>query len=132
MIELLVTLVITVVGLMGAVALHRSMSAGSSSAGQLMEATVVGTQVMETLRSRRTLEVATELIGSPSSSPPFSRANYTSVIGRNGLTYTIDASVIALSATLWRMRVDVHWTDDATGEVRTLPIELLRASTESM
>jgi hypothetical protein len=54
------------------------------------------------------------------------------VIGRNGLTYTIDASVIALSATLWRMRVDVHWTDDATGEVRTLPIELLRASTESM
>ncbi len=132
MIELLVTLAITVLGLMGAVGLHRSVSAGSSSAGQLMEATVVGTQVMETLRSRRTLEVATELIGSPSASPPFTRTNYTSVIGRNGLTYTIDASVIALSGTLWRIRVDVHWTDDESGETRTLPIELLRASTESM
>lgn len=132
MIELLVTLMITVLGLMGALALHRTLSSGSSSAGQLMEASVVGTQAMETLRSKRTLEVATELVGSPSSSPPFSRSNYMSVIGRNGLTYTIDASVIALSATLWRVRVDVRWTDDATGESRTLPMELLRASTESM
>jgi len=132
MIELLVTLAITVFGLTGALALHNSLSSGNASSAQMMEATVVGAQVMESLRSKRTLEVATELTGSPMTPAPFSRSNYTSVIGRNGLSYTMDVDVVALSATLWRVRVEVHWADDVTQEVRTLPIELLRPSTESM
>lgn len=132
LIELLVTLAITVVGLTGALALHKSLSAGSQAATQSLEASVVGAGVMEQLRAMRTLELATAVTGSPSTPPPFERDAYTSVIGRNGLSYTVDVGVIALSGTLWRVRVDVRWTDDATGEARALPIELLRASTEAM
>jgi Tfp pilus assembly protein PilV len=132
MIELLVTLMITVIGLTGALALHKSLSAGSASATQSLEASVVGAGVMEQLRAKRTLELATAITGSPSSAPPFARTAYTSVIGRNGMTYTVDVDVDAMSGTLWRIRVETRWTDDATGESRSLPIELLRASTEAM
>src|SRR5688572_29681113 len=105
MVELLVTLTISVFALLGGLAIHSSMTRGLASSAQMSEATVVGTQVMEKLRAKRTLDLATELTGSPATTAPFARAGYTSIVGRNGLTYTIDIAVASLSVTLWRIRV---------------------------
>jgi len=131
MIELLITLVITVFGLMGLLALHGSLTQGTGAASQSQEAVTVASQAIELFRSKRTPDLAQELTGSALATPPFSRTAYMSVIGRNGLTYTVDVDV-TLYQTLWKMRVEVRWTDDASGEERMLPFELLRPSGEAL
>ena len=131
MVELLVTMTITIFALMGALAIHTSMTAGLSVSAQMMEATVVGGQAMEKLRAKRTLDVAEEITGSTATPAPFARDGYQSIVGRNGLTYTIDVAVTSLSATLWKIRVDVNWQSD-TGEDRSVALELVRASAEAL
>jgi hypothetical protein len=131
MIELLIALVITVFGLMGVLALHGSLAQGTGAAAQSQEAVSVAKQSIELFRSKRPPDLARELTGSELSSPPFSRPNYVSVIGRNGLTYTVDVAV-SLYQTMWKIRVEVRWTDDATGEERMMPFELLRPTMEAL
>ena len=132
MVELLVTMTISLFALMGGLAIHASMTSGLSTSAQMSEATVVAVQTMEKLRAKRTLDVAAEITGSTATLAPFARDAYASVIGRNGLTYTVDVAVAALSATLWKIRIDVNWQSDATGEARSIALELVRASAESL
>lgn len=132
MIELMVTLVVTTFGLMGLLAMNQTFSRGSTSAYQSQEAVTIGQRVVEDLRAKRTADFVTALTGSTAASPPFARDAYTSLAGRNGLTYTVDVAVASVSPTLWRMRVVVHWTDDGTGAAKQLALELLRASTEAL
>jgi prepilin-type N-terminal cleavage/methylation domain-containing protein len=131
MVELLVTMTITIIALMGALAIHTSMTGGLSSSAQMMEATTVGAQVMEELRSKRTLDLAEELTGSRTTPAPFSRDAYRSIAGRNGLTYTIDVSVAAITAALWKIRIEVSWTSDK-GESHRTALELVRAAAEAL
>jgi prepilin-type N-terminal cleavage/methylation domain-containing protein len=132
MVELLVTMTISLFALMGGLAIHSSMTGGLATSAQMSEATVVAVQTMEKLRAKRTLDVAEEITGSTATQAPFARDGYASVIGRNGLTYTVDVAVAALSATLWKIRIDVNWQSDATGEGRSVALELVRASAESL
>ena len=92
----------------------------------------MGAQVMESLRAKRTTDIATAVTGSPSAIPPMTRLNYTSLVGRNGLTYTADVTVTLFSSSLWKLRVLVKWTDESTGDARQLPIELLKPSGEAL
>ena len=131
MIELLIALVITVFGLMGLLALHGSLTRGAGAATQSQEAVSIAGQAIELFRSKRAPDLAQELTGSALSSPPFDRTNYMSVIGRNGLTYTVDVAV-TLYQTMWKIRVEVRWTDEASGEERTMPFEILRPSGEAL
>lgn len=131
MVELLLTLVVTVFGLLGILGLHSSLSQGSTYQGRTQEAVTAGTQVMESLRAMRPSAVATAVTGT-SGSPPFSNTNYTTVLGRNGMSYTIAVYVTAVSSTLWKLRVVASWADDTTGETRSMPIELLRTSQEAL
>lgn len=131
MIELLIALVITVFGLMGVLALHGTLTQGTGAATQSQEAVSIAKQAIELFRSKRNPDLAQELTGSQLSTPPFSRDNYVSVIGRNGLTYTVDVDV-TLYQTMWKVRVEVHWTDEATGEEKMMPFELLRPSAEAL
>lgn len=132
MVELMITLVVTVFALMGLLALNTTFSHGSTSVSQTQEAVTVGERVLEELRAKRIEDLSAELTGSRTSAPPFSRDSYASVSGRNGMTYTVDVAVTSVTASLWRMRVVVAWTVEGSQEPRRLPLELLRASTEAL
>ena len=132
MVELLVTLAITVFGFAALLASNKVLSGGTASAGRAQEASSIGAQTLETLRARRVQDLSTELTGSPVSTPPFSRPSYTTVAGRSGVTYTVDVDVTEVSPTLWRLRTTVAWTDDETGAPRTLPLELVRSIREEL
>jgi len=132
MIELLITLAVTMFGLMGLVGLNSTFSHSSQTMNQTQEAVAVGKSVLEELRSKRTGDLVTTLTGSTASSPPFDRTSYSSLAGRNGITYTVDVNVATVTATLWRMRVLVRWTDDTDGRTRQMPLEVLRPSTEAL
>jgi prepilin-type N-terminal cleavage/methylation domain-containing protein len=132
MVELLITLVITMFGLMGLVALNTTFSRSSQNMNQTQEAVAIGKRVLEELRGKRTADLVTALTGSTAAAPPIDRASYTALPGRTGMTYTVDVNVASVTPTLWRMRVLVHWTDDTDGSTRALPLELLRPSTEAL
>ncbi|HEY4176014.1 MAG TPA: hypothetical protein VGM90_04255 [Kofleriaceae bacterium] len=132
MVELLITLVVSIFALMGAMALHSSLTAGNTYASRAQEATSVGAQVMESLRSMRSTDMATALTGSATSVPPITRTTYTTVLGRNGYNYTADVYVTLLSTTIWKVRVVAKWTDELTGDPHQIPIELLKPSGESL
>lgn len=132
MVELMVTLVISVFMLMGMLGLNVVFSRGTVSANQTQEAVIVGQRVIEELRSRRTSDFLTALGGNASSTPPLTRDGYTTITGRNGTPYTADVEVTAVSATLWRIRVVVSWTEDGSTRPRELPFELLRPSAEAL
>lgn len=132
MVELMITLVVTMFGLMGLVALNTSFSRNGQAMNQTQEAVSIGKGVLEGLRSKRTADFITDLTGSTASTPPFDRTGYTSLAGRNGMTYTVDVSVAAVTTTLWRTRVLVRWTDDTDGRDRQLALELVRPSTEAL
>lgn len=132
MVELMITLAVTMFGLMGLIALNTTFSRSSQTMNRSQEGVAVGKQVIEELRAKRTAELVTALTGTVAATPPFSRTGYTTVAGRNGLSYTVDVDVTAVTSTLWRMRVEVEWTDDTDGSTRSVPLELIRASTEAM
>lgn len=132
MIELLITLVVSIFALMGAMALHSSLTAGNTYASRAQEATSVGAQVMESLRAMRTTDLATAVTGTSTSIPPMTRTNYSTVLGRNGYNYTTDVYVTLLSTTIWKVRVVARWTDELTNEAHQIPIELLKPSGEAL
>lgn len=131
MLELLVTLLISVFALLGILALHNSLSDGTSRAGQTQEAVVVGAQVIEELRGKRPAELPIAVTGSIANAP-YSNTNYKTVLGRNGVAYTVGVEVTAPQGGLWLLHVDVSWANDTTGDVTTLPLELIRTSLEAL
>ena len=132
--ELLVTLIVTAFGLMGVMALHLSMTSGGENAGRNAEAVAVGTQIVESLRAQRPTDMMQTLTGSSVSVPPVDLTGYTTKTGRNGVSYTIDVHVAAVgtSGSLWRVRVEVKWTDDTSTTGHTLPFEVIRTSQEAL
>jgi len=129
--ELLISLAVTMFALTALVALNMTFSQGSAAVNQSQEAVSVGKLVLEELRGKRTGDLLTALTGSTSSTPPFDRSSYRSAAGRNGMTYTVDVEVASVTATLWRMRVVVRWNDDAGG-AKQVALELLRPSSEAL
>ena len=131
MIELLVTLVITVFGLMGLLAAHRSLSQGSGSASRAQEAVAVGTQVVEQLRGTRPADLPRVVTGG-TASPPYGNSTFATITGRNGVPYAVAVDVAAAATNLWRLRVEVTWADDDGGAPHALAFELLRTSREAL
>lgn len=134
MVELLITLVVTVFGLMGAMALHASLARGNENAGRTNEATSVATQVVESLRGARSADMMQDLTGSSTTLPPVDVTGYTTVLGRNGMSYTLDVHVAEVTGqpNLWRIRVEVKWTDDNSTAQRMIPFEVVRTMQEAL
>ncbi len=132
MVELLVTLAITVFGFGALLASNKVLSGGTASTGRAQEAVAVGMQTLEALRARRVRDLTTELTGSPLATPPFTRPSYVTVTGRNGVPYRVDVEVAAVSTSLWRLRASVAWTDDDDGAAKVLALELVRSITEEL
>ncbi len=114
LLELLITLSVTTIGLIGLLSLHLSIARGNDGASRSAEAEQITATALESLRALTISDMMRTLTGNAGASPPVTAAPYT-VQGRGGMTYSVTRSVVALpgaSADLWRIRVDTTWTED--------------------
>ena len=139
LLELLITLSVTTIGLIGLLSLHLSITRGNDGASRSAEAQQIGTIELEALRAQSSSEMMRTLTGSPTSSPPVT-APVKTVVGRGGMTYRITRSVVVPAGTsLWRIRVETAWTDDGAaagangGQLdHMLPLEVVRTQEEAL
>ena len=112
LVELLVTLAVTVVGLTGLLAVHVTQSRGTTETNRTTEAIAIGQSLREDLRSKSTIEMFNTFgVGAL---PPID-ATMSTAAGRNGLTYNrrvVVTNMTAFSSSLVRIRVEIGWADD--------------------
>jgi Tfp pilus assembly protein PilV len=108
---LLITLSVTTIGLIGLLSLHLSVARGNDGAGRSAEAEQIGASVLESLRAQRIDKMMQTLTGNLNAIPPVAAAPFTRS-GRAGMTFTINCSVTAPTASLWKIRVVTSWTED--------------------
>jgi prepilin-type N-terminal cleavage/methylation domain-containing protein len=114
LLELLITLSVTTIGLIGLLALHLSIARGNDGASRSAEAQQITSTVLESLRGQRLDQMMKTLTGNPTASPPVTAPAFT-VPGRGGVTYSVTRSVVVLTSAstgLWRIRVDTAWAED--------------------
>ena len=122
LLELLMTLGVTTIGLVGLLSLHLSIVRGNDGSSRAAEATQLGHATLETLRAAHHRDMLELLTGNPLASRPidlpFCRRNNgvveATATGRNGMTYRCRVVVVqlaAVSTSLWRIRVEIGWTD---------------------
>jgi prepilin-type N-terminal cleavage/methylation domain-containing protein len=112
--ELLITMAVTIIGLMGLLSLHLTTSRGVDVAGRSGEAVSIAQQTVEDLRSRAYKDMVESLTGNRNSSLPLD-ITLSTVAGRRGMTYARRAVVQEMtifSPDLIRIRVEISWTDD--------------------
>jgi prepilin-type N-terminal cleavage/methylation domain-containing protein len=113
LLELLITLSVTTIGLVGLLSLHLSVARGNDGASRAAEAQQLCATELEKLRSQSATEMMTTLTGSAGAVPP-AIAPVVTFAGRAGMTFTVTRSVslVAGSANLWRVRVVTQWAED--------------------
>jgi prepilin-type N-terminal cleavage/methylation domain-containing protein len=147
LLELLMTLGVTTIGLVGLMALHVSIARSNEGASRAAEATQVGHATLETLRAARPGDMMDLLTGNPSQIPPVdvawcSRDNgaiLATAVGRNGMTYRCRVVVVTVASNLMRVRVEVGWTDDGAAQGalggqldHLIAVEVLRTYQEAL
>jgi len=143
LLELLITLSVTTIGLIGLLALHLSISRGNDGASRSAEAQQIGTTELEALRAQNNTNLMLTLLNLlPPATPPIAAviAPVKIVQGRGGMTYRVTRSLSATtSPSLWRIRVETAWTDDGAaagangGQLdHMLPIEVVRTLEEAL
>jgi prepilin-type N-terminal cleavage/methylation domain-containing protein len=114
LLELLITLSVTTIGLIGLLSLHLSVARGNDGASRSAEAQQIGAMVIEGLRSQSATAMMSTLTGSSTTQPPVT-APVITFTGRANMTFTVQRSVTALtgaSSNLWKIRVVTSWTED--------------------
>ena len=113
LLELLITLSVTTIGLVGLLSLHLSVARGNDGASRSAEAQQFCASQLETLRALSYTDMMREITGSPSGSPPATAAPFT-VTGRAGMTFLVTSSVAAVSGSpsLVKVRVVTQWAED--------------------
>ncbi|HZJ68098.1 MAG TPA: prepilin-type N-terminal cleavage/methylation domain-containing protein [Kofleriaceae bacterium] len=114
LLELLITLSVTTIGLIGLLSLHLSVTRGNDGASRSAEAQQIGAGILEGLRAQSATRMMGDLTGSQASVPPVV-APVITVTGRAGMTFTVARSVTALtgaSTNLWKIRVVTSWAED--------------------
>jgi prepilin-type N-terminal cleavage/methylation domain-containing protein len=152
LLELLMTLGVTTIALVGLLSLHLSLVRGNEGASRVAEASQLGQATLESLRAARLGRDMVELLtGNPGDTPPIdvswcrrdgNNNVETTAVGRNGMTYRCRVVVVALgsaSPSLWRIRVEIGWTDDgaapgAQGGLldHLIAVEVIRTLEEAM
>lgn len=113
LVEVLIALTVTVVGLMGLLAMHTTTLKGNRDAGRAAEATAIAQQSIEAVRAL-TIDGATNSIVNDYGTLPFSDVPMDTVFGRAGVVFKPSLSVeelTAVSTDLIRIRVVVWWAD---------------------
>ena len=133
MVELMVTMVVSLFGIMALLALHVSIAQGTNQASVTQEAINVGNQTIEELRTLRPTDMMLKLTGNAASVPPLTVAPYATIAGRTQ-SYTVNVSVSqgAGSSGLWLIRATVTWTDDGSSAAHSVPFEVIRTSAEAL
>jgi len=114
LLELLLTLTVTTIGLIGLLSLHLSIARGNDLANRSAEAASIGNATLEQLRAARIPDMMQQLTGNPNATPPVN-VNFGTVVGRNSMTFRRQVKVTQLnnaSTSLWLVRVEVGWTED--------------------
>lgn len=114
LLELLITLSVTTIGLIGLVSLHLSIARGNDGASRSAEAQQITATRLEALRALRFGDLMQLFTGSQTGSYPTATKTWP-VQGRNRLTYSVTAwvdSLPAASASLMKIRVETTWTED--------------------
>ncbi len=151
LLELLMTLGVTTIGLVGLLSLHLSLVRGNAGASRAAEATQIGHAALESLRAARGAGGLAELLtGNSGDTPPFDvpwcgrtgNVVEPTAIGRGGMTYRCRVVVVPLpaaSASLWRLRVEVGWTDDGAVQDaqdglldHLIAVEVIRSTEENL
>lgn len=141
LLELLITLSVTTIGLIGLLSLHLSVARGNDGASRSAEAQQIGAQQIETLRALSATGMMNALTGNPNALPPQAEAQFT-VTGRANMTFRVRRSVSALtgaSSNLWKIRVVTSWTEDGAaagangGQLdHSLALEVIRTVEEAL
>jgi prepilin-type N-terminal cleavage/methylation domain-containing protein len=141
LLELLITLSVTTIGLIGLLSLHLSVARGNDGASRSAEAQQIGAMVLEGLRSQSATAMMSALTGSSTTQPPVT-APVITFAGRANMTFTVQRSVTALtgaSSNLWKIRVVTSWTEDGgtlganAGQLdHTLALEVIRTVEEAL
>ena len=140
LLELLITMAVTIVGLMGLMALHLTTTRGNDLASRSAEGVTVAQRTLEDLRSLPVKDMFGELTGDRNAPTPID-VTMDTVSGRSGMTYRRRVFVdemAAASPDILRLRVEVNWTDDNipnnTDQTRehTIALEILRTRQEAL
>lgn len=142
LIEILVTMTITVIGLTGLLSLHMATVKGNQIASRSAEATTLAQEVLEELRARPVDDGTIKSIVGQYGALPITNQLYDTVIGRAGMTYPVHMSVnelTTMSEDLIRIRVEVSWADDgadpATADEtlkHSIALEIVRTRQEAL
>ena len=152
LLELLMTLGVTTIGLIGLLSLHLSLVRGNEGAGRAAEATQLAHATLESLRAARSMPDMVELLtGNGTDAPPIdvawcrrdeANAVEATAMGRNGMTYRCRVVVVvpgAATPNLWRIRVEIGWTDDGAAQGaeggmldHLIAVEVLRTYEEAL
>jgi prepilin-type N-terminal cleavage/methylation domain-containing protein len=123
LLELLITLAISTIGMVGVMSLHLSVGRGNEGAARANEGMSVAGETVEWLRSLTYAEMEAELAIAPAFGAPLTVA-LPDVPGRAAMTFrrrtivTVISGSAANSNRLTRFRVEVSWTED--GAARTV------------
>lgn len=128
LLELLITLAITTIGMVGVMSLHLSVGRGNEGAARTNEAMTVATETVDWLRSMTFDDLQAELAVNPVVGTPVT-VTLPAVPGRAAMSFRRRAIITVVSGSvtgtppnvndtrLTRFRVEVAWTED--GAVRT-------------
>jgi prepilin-type N-terminal cleavage/methylation domain-containing protein len=141
LLELLITLSVTTIGLIGLLSLHLSVARGNDGASRSAEAQQIGAGIIEGLRAQSATGMMATLTGNAATVPPVN-APVITFAGRAGMTFTVNRSVTALagaSSNLWKIRVVTSWTEDGGtagangGQLdHSLALEVIRTVEEAL
>ena len=141
LLELLITLSVTTIGLIGLLALHLSIARGNDGASRAAEAEQITASALEDLRAQSPRTMMKTLTGNPLAMPP-ATATAVTVNGRNGMPYSVTRSVTALttvSSSLWLVRVSTSWGEEGAtiGSAgapltHTIALEVIRTIEEQL
>jgi prepilin-type N-terminal cleavage/methylation domain-containing protein len=113
LLELLITLSVTTIGLVGLLSLHLSIVRGNDGASRSAEAQQLAVNEIESLRSLSSTVMIATLTTNSTVVPPI-LLQVRSVVGRGGMTFTLTTTVRPRpdpSVSLFKIRTVVSWTE---------------------
>jgi prepilin-type N-terminal cleavage/methylation domain-containing protein len=142
LLELLITLSVTTIGLVGLLSLHLSIARGNDGASRSAEAQQIAVGEIESLRAQSIGKMMETLTGSTALLLPMVTPHVRTVLGRGRMSFTVTTTVSALpglSASLLRIRTVVSWTEDGAGSGanggqldHAIPLEVVRTLQEAL
>jgi len=147
LVELMVTLLVTVIGLTGLMSLHAAMIKGNRDAVRSTEAMNLAQEALEELRATPIVDPDPASVGVPVTiqdtfgTMPLVDVTFDKVVTPKGVTYWLKFSLEPISGNLVRLRMSVEWIDSgddpdgasvAPEDIHRMTLELIRTTLETL